>query len=85
MSKRLDKKYCDQMVDQDVLYYWLVDFRSYVMEAMLEPNPDLETIIRQFKERMTKGGKRVNGFTATRMRQYTKEVMGSAYGVVCRR
>lgn len=86
MNRRIDKKLDKVTYDVTKFYEWAMDLRSYLLEAITEPEPRVEYIIRQFKRKMTKGRYRNRAFAATRMRHYVKTILGDAtYIRECRR
>lgn len=86
MNKRIDKKLDQEAHDAVVLFEWIQDLRSYLLEAITEPEPRVEYIIRQFKRKMTKGPYRNRVFRVTRMRHYLRMILGdTTYIRECRR
>lgn len=87
MNKRQLKKQVSTDLQVNNALEWLNDLNAFLLETILEDEPQVELIVKQFKQRMTKGRnrKRYSGLTATRMRTYVKMCLGRTYGRECKR
>lgn len=87
MSKRLIKKKRVELARFERDIEWLTDLNAFLLETILDDEPQVELIIKQFKRQLTKGGNRryFSSITVTRLRSYVKSCLGNAYGRECKR
>jgi hypothetical protein len=87
VKKRVIKKRESLAVGSDAFLGWLTDLHACLMETILDPEPQVEYVVQQFKRKVTRRGNRrlYKDVRITRLREYVKLAMGNAYGLECRR
>lgn len=87
MKNRLKKK-IKTLGDREATFMeWLMDFHSCLIDGLTDPEPQLELIVKQFKNKVLRGGRhsRYRSVKITRLREYVALCMGPLYGRECKR